>query len=396
MKNSIIIFLSFLFFLSFHVQAQSTPQDTTLRLVEKHDGTKYIAKILSDDGRELLLETEALGKIYIPKSQVKRISKIEDVGEIKNGELREESPFSTRYAFTNNALPIKKNEHYAMVNLFGPEIHFAVSDRLNFGIMTTWIGSPLVAVGKYTVPTSNEKVNFSIGTMLGTSGYLNQFRGFGGLHWATLTYGDRKNNISFSGGFGYFNSGSRNYNWNGSSEEITYGTRDQYVAGEYTTEDGQMTTYTAYQYDPSTGTSTSVDFDYFQYNSPTVPRETVRNTHKAPILSIAGIRQLTNRASLFFDSMLAYGVSNFTSRNYVEGGAEFTYDDNGNVTGVTSSPEVIQVTTRSPVALYFMPGMRFQKNDRRAFQIAIAGVSVWENGNNYTFPLPMVSWFFKF
>ncbi|MGB1647360.1 MAG: hypothetical protein ACPG9I_08705, partial [Crocinitomicaceae bacterium] len=61
--------------------------------------------------------------------------------------------------------------------------------------MTTWIGSPLIAVGKYTIPTNNKKVNFSIGTMFGTSGYLNEFRGFGGLHWGTFTYGDRKNNI---------------------------------------------------------------------------------------------------------------------------------------------------------------------------------------------------------
>ena len=119
--------------------------DTTLRLIEKIDGTKYIAKILSDDARELLIETESIGRIYILKSDVKRITMIEDKTKIINGEFREDSPFSTRYAFTNNALPIKKNEHYAMVNLFGPEVHFAVSDQLNIGVMTTWIGSPLVA-----------------------------------------------------------------------------------------------------------------------------------------------------------------------------------------------------------------------------------------------------------
>ena len=48
------------------------------------------------------------------------------------------------------------------------------SDQLNIGVMTTWIGSPLVAVGKYTIPTANEKLNFSIASMIGTSGYLNQ------------------------------------------------------------------------------------------------------------------------------------------------------------------------------------------------------------------------------
>ena len=43
-----------------------------------------------------------------------------------------------------------------------------------------------------------------------------------------------------------------------------------------------------------------------------------------------------------------------------------------------------------------MPGMRFQKNENRAFQIALAGVSVWEGGDTITFPLPTMSWLFKF
>ena len=103
-----------------------------------------IAKILSDDGREVLIDTEALGKLYIPKSQIKRIAVIENTEEIVDGDWREESPFTTRYAFTNNALPIKAKNHYAMVNLFGPEIHFAVNDRLNLGVMTTWLLDPFV------------------------------------------------------------------------------------------------------------------------------------------------------------------------------------------------------------------------------------------------------------
>ena len=375
--------------------AQSTPQDTSLRLIEKHDGTKYIAKIISDDGRELLLETEALGKLYLPKSEVKRISKIEDVGEIKDGEFREESPFTTRYAFTNNALPIKKNSHYTMVNLFGPEVHFAINDRFNIGVMSTWIGTPLVAVGKFTIPTSNEKINFSIASMIGSSGYLQSFRGFGGLHWGTVTFGDRKNNISISAGFGYLNPGTPNYNWNGNTETITYGTTDQYVMGEYTSEEGQMSTYTDYQYDPVTGVTEVVTFDYFEYYRPNVPRERVRNTQKAPIFSIAGIFQLTSRASIFFDSMFGLGMGDFTTLN-IYGGREIITDVNGNVTNVDSSPYVYSVIKSRPFALYFMPGMRFQKYENRAFQIAVAGVSLWDNGDTISFPLPIISWFFKF
>ena len=358
MKNFIVsIFAIVLISVSSQIHAQVKSSDSTLRLIEKNDGTKYIAIILSDDARELLIETETIGKIYIPKSEVKRITLIENQDEIKNGELLEESPFSTRYAFTNNALPIKRNDHYAMVNLFGPEAHFAVNDHLNIGVMSTWIGSPLVAVGKYTIPTSNKKVNFSIASMFGTTGYLNGFKGFGGLHWGTFTYGNRKNNISFSAGFGYIRPGT-----------------SQETPGVYI---GDSTIYTS-----ANGTDSVV------YNYPNIPFQANDDLLKSPIISVAGIFQITSSASIFFDSMFAFGEVERSDidRNY-EGG--------------NNSPFIISVTENQLVsetfaALYLMPGMRFQKNENRAFQIAVAGVSVWDSGDNITFPLPLISWFFKF
>ena len=358
MKNFIVsIFAIVLISVSSQIHAQVKSSDSTLRLIEKNDGTKYIAIILSDDARELLIETETIGKIYIPKSEVKRITLIENQDEIKNGELLEESPFSTRYAFTNNALPIKRNDHYAMVNLFGPEAHFAVNDHLNIGVMSTWIGSPLVAVGKYTIPTSNKKVNFSIASMFGTTGYLNGFKGFGGLHWGTFTYGNRKNNISFSAGFGYIRPGT-----------------SQETPGVYI---GDSTIYTS-----ADGT------DYVDYNYPNIPFQANDDLLKSPIISVAGIFQITSSASIFFDSMFAFGEVERSDidRNY-EGG-----DNSPFIISVTEN----QLVSETFAALYLMPGMRFQKNENRAFQIAVAGVSVWDSGDNITFPLPLISWFFKF
>ena len=75
--------------LSLAVHAQNTAIDTAYRLIEKNDGIKYIAKILSDDARELLIETETIGKIYIYKSEIKRISVINPEAKIVNGELFE-------------------------------------------------------------------------------------------------------------------------------------------------------------------------------------------------------------------------------------------------------------------------------------------------------------------
>ena len=56
-------------------------------------------------------------------------------------------------------------------------------------------------------------------------------------------------------------------------------------------------------YTNSNGTTTTY-YDY-PYN---IPREPRGNMFSAPIFSLAGIVQITSRASLFFDSMLAFGL----------------------------------------------------------------------------------------
>jgi hypothetical protein len=152
------------------------------------------------------LLTPKIGKIYIEKSQVKEVKKYEEIPVIKNGDYLVESPFTTRYAYTSNAFPIKKNVNYTMVNLFGPEIHFALTDRFSLGVMTTWIGSPLAFDAKYSFRSKREKLNFSLGGIIGTSGYIYKGNGYGGLSWFTATYGSRLDNVSFSGGYGFIGS----------------------------------------------------------------------------------------------------------------------------------------------------------------------------------------------
>jgi hypothetical protein len=205
MKN--IFFIFFLLCNLGCLFAQNDPNpsntDTNLYILTKNDGSQYIGKVLSDDGREVLIQTEKLGKIYIPKSDIKSLEILKNKKDIVNGEYHGEGPFTTRHSFTTNALPIKKGENYAMVNLYGPEVHFAINDHFNFGIMSTWLASPLALAAKYTIPSNNPKVNFSLGTLIGTSGYFNNFANFGGLHFGNVTYGDRKNNITFSAGYGY-------------------------------------------------------------------------------------------------------------------------------------------------------------------------------------------------
>jgi hypothetical protein len=341
---------------------QNTETDTTkseqLFVITKNDGTEYIGKILSDDGREVLIETEALGKIYIPKSEIRSMVRIEDKSKIVFGEYSPTGPFTTRYAFTTNALPI---------NLYGPEVHFAVTDHLNIGVMTTWIASPMVLALKYSLKTKNENVNVSLGTLMGSSGYLFNFRGFGGLHFANVTIGSREKNITFSGGYLYGKTG----------DNIASTTA---VAGTY---------YNDQSY-------------YYPTNSFNKPAPIT----SGPIVSIAGIAKVGARASFIFDSMLGVfstpsvevGVATTTITEPTSG----YYDPNPPYQWISGQPGwykhdvTVTDSKNQTVALFLMPGMRFQKSDKNAFQFNVAGISLFRNGNITSFPLPMCTWFFKF
>jgi len=358
MKSLFIIASLITCMLSTTVSAQET--DTTqLVAITKTDGTQYIGKILSDDGREVLIFTNDLGKIYIPKSSIKSIVKINNETDLVRGEYSPTGPFTTRYAFTTNALPIKRGENYAMVNLYGPEVHFAVSDHLNVGVMATWIASPIALALKYSVKTGNEKINLSLGTLIGSSGYFNNFRGFGGLHFANITFGDREHNLTFSGGYAYYKSGGEMY---------FPGAPGTYYSNESYYESGTTNT----QLKPAT---------------------------KGPVFSIAGIAKVGNRASFVFDSMIGFFSNEYYNTVTTEITAPY-YDPNTFEYMDGYYQHVITKNTSVKTALFIMPGMRFQSTDNTAFQVSLAGVSVFrktQNGpNNYSFPFPMLSWFFKF
>lgn len=359
MTKIIQLIVVFYFFIGFsqitYAQEDSTSISWDWYHVVKTDGTSYVAQVLSDDGREVLIYTRELGKIFVNKSDLKSMKKIDSPEQVVSGEYIEAGPFSTRYYLTTNAFPIKKGENYALLHLWGPEVHFSVTDRTSVGFMTTWIGSPMGFNVKHTIATKNPNLNYSLGTIVGSSGYLNSFRGFGGLHFGNVTYGNRMSNITFSAGFGYLNSGVKN--------EIYE--KDFYI-------------------------------EYPEYSEPNLPTTVERRapTKIAAMFSVSGITKVGTKASFIFDVITSFSNPMLQSETWSIV-SPATYDANGSFTPAIKSIEVKTERIRHSY-LIFMPGMRFQSTDNKAFQVAIAGVTVIQEGESFTFPLPMCSWFYKF
>ena len=345
---------------SLYSQTDTTGRE--LKRIVKTDGTEYLGYVISDDGREVLIETEALGKIYIPKAQISSITPVKSNDFNKSGEYDPEGPFSTRYYFTNTALPAKKGDHYSMVHLYGPEVHFACGKGFNIGVMTTWAASPFIVVARQSFKTKWDKLHLSIGTMVGTSGYLNTFKGYGAMHWGTVTIGDARNNISVGGGYLYLQTGLL-------MRQVVL------AEGVY---DGAAVGHDGYEY----------GLDY----NPQITSRILSPMFKTPMFSLAGTAKLGPKVSFIFDSMISVRMAKTktaTASPWNDANSDFVVDPGETTITVTS--------TKEPVAMFFlMPGMRIQSSDRNAFQVALAGVTYVRGGDAIAFPIPQCSWFFKF
>ena len=348
MKSVKAILLFIMLFFSGFASTQISQTDTNTYVIKKSNGAEYIGKIISDDGREVLIATKELGNIYIPKADITSIKVVDIEKEMVNNEYRSKGVFTTRYQFSTNAFPIEKDENYAMINLYGPEVHFALNKRISIGLMASWIASPLVLAVKYTIPTSNEKINFGFGTLLGTTGYLNQAKGFGGLHWGMVTLGDRSKNVTLSLGYSYFKPGLSGYD--------TF-----YQPGTYS------------------------DQSYYsnvikEVNSPLV---------LAPVFGVASIAPVGKKASFILDAMFILGKTSGEQEQDIN-----RYDDTQGQPIYYVVSELRSVTYPQ-INFVFMPGMRFQKSETKAFQISLAGIIGYAD-DLYSFPVPMCSWFYKF
>jgi hypothetical protein len=159
------------------------------------DGNEFFGTIISQDSKEVLIETKNMGQVSIPKYQITEIKEMEPGKENGTGER-----FSTRYFITTNGLPIKKGENYIIWNLYGPDIQFGVTDHLGVGIMTSWVGIPIIGTAKYSF-NLGKNTSMSLGTLIGTGSYAAPKFAMV-VPFAALTFGDSKRNINFSGGYG--------------------------------------------------------------------------------------------------------------------------------------------------------------------------------------------------
>lgn len=195
----------FVFLFHFQVFAQEAPVTGTddqppVFVVVKNDGVRFYGQIISQDAREVLMDTQELGLVYIPRHEIREIRQVASRELDEKGLYLAGEVFSTRYFISTNGLPVQRGENYVLLNMHGPDFQFGVSENVGVGIMTTWFGAPVVATAKYSL-TLKKDLNLGMGVLLGTGSWALPRFGFA-LPFGAITYGDRAKNITFSAGYG--------------------------------------------------------------------------------------------------------------------------------------------------------------------------------------------------
>jgi hypothetical protein len=191
-------------------QVRSETDEPVIHLVIKNDNAQFIGVIIFEDAREVIIRTENLGEVAIPKHEIKEIREISE-GSFRGGVFIGDELFATRYFLTTNGLPVKKGDSYIQWNLFGPDFQFGVADNFGIGVMTSWIAIPIIGTAKYSRQLG-EKTSLAIGGLLGTGSWAQPDFGIM-LPFVALTRGGRSHNINVSAGYGAVFYSSEDYNY---------------------------------------------------------------------------------------------------------------------------------------------------------------------------------------
>jgi hypothetical protein len=112
------------------------------------------------------------------------------------------------------------------------------------------------------------------------------------------------------------------------------------------------------------------------------------------MISIGTIARIGSKASFVFDSMVG-----FFEHEYGESMVTPIKEPNYTLKPAYDSSEYRHdiIMKKGHSTIYFiMPGMRFQREERRAFQFCLAGLVVNDKGKLVSVPFPMCTWFYRF
>jgi hypothetical protein len=175
--------------------------------IETKDGNIFIGTLVEEDSLSLVLKTESLGEIKIPKNNIKSRTELKEVKKV-GSEFWLPNPQSSRYFWAPNGYGLKENEsYYQNIWILYNQFSFGLTNNfsLGAGVLPLFLfageSTPIWIVPKLSIPVVENKFNIGTGAFLGT--ILGEDTGLFGLLYGTTTFGSRDKNVSFGLAYGF-------------------------------------------------------------------------------------------------------------------------------------------------------------------------------------------------
>nr|NQU91633.1 hypothetical protein [Bacteroidota bacterium] len=201
----IILGFAFTLYPSWAVAQESS--DTTLYQVEMTGGNEFLGYILKQDSETILLKTENLGTLTIPRSSITKITEIKKT-QIVQGSLWNENPQASRYFWSPNGYGLNAGEgYYQNVWVLFNQISIGITDNISIGggfiplFLFAGGPTPVWLTPKFSVPLVKDKLNLGGGALMGT--VVSEEGASFGIVYGTLTTGSKDKNFSAGLGYGY-------------------------------------------------------------------------------------------------------------------------------------------------------------------------------------------------
>lgn len=187
--------------------AQASP-DSVIVEIETMDGSRFTGRLVQDDGKEVIVMTQALGKLTFAKSAIKRMDRLV-ISQLGPDGYWADNPQATRNFWAPTGYGLKPGEGYYQ-NIWVLFNQFSVGLSRHFSIGVGFVplflfgspNSPLWLTPKISIPLSKDKVNLGVGALIGTSSLGEKGNGFGIVYGST-TFGNRDKNFTLGIGYSY-------------------------------------------------------------------------------------------------------------------------------------------------------------------------------------------------
>jgi hypothetical protein len=190
------------------VYAQSIPTDTTVVVeLETTDGNTFIGRVVKIDDDKIVLRSNNLGDLNIPRRNIRNITPI-DQKKMVAGNYWYDSPIDVRYFFNSNAYGIRKGEgYYQNTWVFLNQVAYGVTNNITIGggfIPLFLFGgspTPVWATVKGSIPIKKDKFNLGVGGLFAT--VIGEEDASFGILYGNATVGSRDRNFNIGLGYGY-------------------------------------------------------------------------------------------------------------------------------------------------------------------------------------------------